>query len=499
MAEINIGVNLIEILTTGMYKDARTIFREYVQNSCDAIDKIGSGEIEITIESDTGYIRIEDNGCGIPASDFKETLRNIAQSEKSSAVDKGFRGIGKLCGLAYCDKLIFTATAKGENTANSMRFDAAKLQGNFYVGSKVSAYEMLSKVTDFSKHNVDVNSHGFKVELFGVNSADLLDAEKIIDYLSFVAPVPYSADFTFAEKIHAHAQSLGLKIDEYKITVNGKQVFKGYKNVIATRGFRDELFDVSFRNFYDGNNLLAWSWIGLTGFRGQIKGDIESRGLRLRKGNIQIGDESALQEFFTEIRGTYYFVGEVFAVSKDLIPNSQRDYFVPNGTRETFENSLREYFRELYRIYHTASEVNSAKKKIREYKDALDTFPIDSSKPLENIIRAKFKLIELGDKAKQSHCNIKHEISRACENPSDDLSRVVFYLTENVDEITIPRKRIAPPQSQLDGILSEIVSRIDSNGDTKKDFAAKILDAVCEGADNETREVILKKILEALR
>ena len=279
MAEINIGVNLIEILTTGMYKDARTIFREYVQNSCDAIDKIGSGEIEITIESDTGYIRIEDNGCGIPASDFKETLRNIAQSEKSSAVDKGFRGIGKLCGLAYCDKLIFTATAKGENTANSMRFDAAKLQGNFYVGSKVSAYEMLSKVTDFSKHNVDVNSHGFKVELFGVNSADLLDAEKIIDYLSFVAPVPYSADFTFAEKIHAHAQSIGLKIDEYKITVNGKQVFKGYKNVIATRGFRDELFDVSFRNFYDGNNLLAWSWIGLTGFRGQIKGDIDARAI----------------------------------------------------------------------------------------------------------------------------------------------------------------------------------------------------------------------------
>ena len=131
MADINIGVNLIEILTTGMYKDARTIYREYVQNSCDALDKIGGGKIEITIDADKGYICIEDDGCGISAADFEETLKNIAQSEKSSAVDKGFRGIGKLCGLAYCDKLIFTATAQGENISNSMHFDATNLQKNF--------------------------------------------------------------------------------------------------------------------------------------------------------------------------------------------------------------------------------------------------------------------------------------------------------------------------------------------------------------------------------
>lgn len=444
MAEINIGVNLIEILTTGMYKDARTIFREYVQNSCDAIDKIGSGEIEITIDSDTSYIRIEDTGCGIPALDFKDTLRDIASSSKKSAENKGFRGIGKLCGLAYCDELKFTSVSVGDIKACWMTFDAKKLRDNFYRGLKLSAHNALDNVIKSGDCAAEI-LHGFKVELFGVTNKELLDAQKIIEYLSCVAPVPYSRDFTFADKIRKHAQNLGLKIDEYKITVNGEPVFKGYRNALATRGFRDELFDVSFKNFYDGNNLLAWSWIGLTGFRGQIKGDIKSRGLRLRKSNIQIGGESALQDFFTEIRGTYYFVGEVFAVSKDLIPNSQRNYFVPNDTRETFENSLREYFLELYKIYHTASDINSAKKKIRDYRDALNNFPVDSSKPLENIIRAKFRLIELGDKAKQAHCNIKHEISRACENPSDDLSRVVIHLTENVDEITIPRKRIAPP------------------------------------------------------
>ena len=33
-----IGVNTLETLTTGMYKDSRVILREYIQNSCDQID-----------------------------------------------------------------------------------------------------------------------------------------------------------------------------------------------------------------------------------------------------------------------------------------------------------------------------------------------------------------------------------------------------------------------------------------------------------------------------
>ena len=45
------------------------------------------------------------------------------------------------------------------------------------------------------------------------------------------------------------------------------------------------------------------------------------RGLRLRKENIQIGDDDALQKLFKEDRGHHYFIGEVFAISKDLIPN----------------------------------------------------------------------------------------------------------------------------------------------------------------------------------
>lgn len=61
MAEYVFGANILENLTTGMYKSSQIIFREYIQNSCDAIDKAimlgilppSDGEINIWIDSDT--------------------------------------------------------------------------------------------------------------------------------------------------------------------------------------------------------------------------------------------------------------------------------------------------------------------------------------------------------------------------------------------------------------------------------------------------------------
>lgn len=39
MPEIRIGKTVIETLTSGMYEDARFVYREYIQNAADQIDK----------------------------------------------------------------------------------------------------------------------------------------------------------------------------------------------------------------------------------------------------------------------------------------------------------------------------------------------------------------------------------------------------------------------------------------------------------------------------
>lgn len=98
-----IGKDVIESLTLGMYEDCRFIYREYIQNSADQVDKAvaeklinaGEDEIHITINPEERCIVIEDNATGISSDKVVPILRNIAHSTKKRGEDKGFRGIGR--------------------------------------------------------------------------------------------------------------------------------------------------------------------------------------------------------------------------------------------------------------------------------------------------------------------------------------------------------------------------------------------------------------------
>ena len=158
-------------------------------------------------------------------------------------------------------------------------------------------------------------------------------------FRSFVAPVPYKNTFILRNKIYDYANSIGYHIDEYCVRVNGSQIFKEYTTKLkeqsgaALKNY-DEISRLEFKDFRDNSgNLIAWMWIGLSRFEKQIPSINHMRGLRVRSANIQLGNDDALQPLFKENRGNYYFVGEVFAASRNLIPNSQRNYFNENETR----------------------------------------------------------------------------------------------------------------------------------------------------------------------
>lgn len=392
MDEFVFGANILENLTTGMYKDSKVIYREYIQNACDQIDKaveVGilsstqEGKIEIFIFPENRSISIEDNATGIPEALFEKTLANIADSNKKAGTDKGFRGIGRLCGLAYCKELVFSSTAPGEDTISILRCDAEKMRDYLsrnVNGEKFTASEVLREIYKFShiKDKSKTQEHWFKVELNGIvdENTDLLDFNQVKNYLSFTTPVPYKNTFIYQSEIYSHAKELGYTIDEYSIKLNGEDIFKNYSTHFRTSEGDDEIFDVRFKDFRDKDgNLVMWLWFGLSCFKATIQKDCEMRGIRLRKANIQIGNEDAIQKLFKEERGQHYFVGELFAVSPDLIPNSQRDYFNENTTRVWFESELKRYFREtLYKTYYNGSTVNSSFKKIDEYQKKISEY-----------------------------------------------------------------------------------------------------------------------------
>ncbi len=384
------GANILENLTTGMYQDSRIIYREYIQNACDQIDKAiqqgilikGEEEIWIDLDPEKRTITITDNATGIGKNDFRRTLSNIADSDKKLGEDKGFRGIGRLCGLAYCSKLIFSSTAQGENVISKMTCDATKMRkmiNENELGNKHTAVEILKSINEFSEEDTkETDGHWFKVELININSenTDLLDSKGIKDYLSFVAPVPYKNSFIFRKKIYEHAKELGVSIDEYTVKLNGEQIFKEYKTNYKISKGEDEIFDIEFKDLYDKNKqLIAWLWVGISQFKAIIESKCLMRGIRLRKENIQIGNEDTLQYLFKEERGLHYFIGEVFGMSRDLIPNAQRDYFNENPARKDFEHYLKDYFDEvLHKVYHDGSAINSAYKKRDDAKEKSDSF-----------------------------------------------------------------------------------------------------------------------------
>jgi len=382
-----IGKNIIENLTTAMYENSFIIFREYIQNAADSIDKaIETGIIkdeealiDIVIEYGKRSIIINDNAMGIPADKFYKTLSDIADSEKDRSVDKGFRGIGRLGGLAYCDKLIFSSSFKGEDVKSTMVWDCTLLK-EILADTKEhpSASEVVDRLITCKQEKWDVNEHFFEVKLQGVilESDDLLNESKVIDYLQAVAPIPYINTFLFKSKIHVFVRQENLRVDEYKVLVNGNQLFKQYKNKLYegtedNKTAYDDVSDLEFKKFKDKNgNLLAWMWYGVTRYEKQIPIMNKMRGIRIRKENIQIGSEETLSypKFFREPRGNYYFIGELFVVDRELIPNARRDYFNTNRTLRDFEEKVKPVLnKDLYDLYHYANKVKKSFQRASDY------------------------------------------------------------------------------------------------------------------------------------
>jgi len=96
------GMYLLENLTTGMYNDPMSIYREYVQNAVDSIEishRLGSKKvrkININLDPRSKNIIFFDNGIGVESSTAEEILSSIGSSNKMDAGLRGFRGIGRL-------------------------------------------------------------------------------------------------------------------------------------------------------------------------------------------------------------------------------------------------------------------------------------------------------------------------------------------------------------------------------------------------------------------
>jgi len=123
--------------------------------------------------------------------------------------------------------------------------------------------------------------------------------------------------------------------------VNGEKVYKPYTDDVSTfRDGHDQIRDVKFHMLSDERRMLALAWLADLSFLGAVNPTALVDGVRVRSGNILIGDKNLLSEFYRESRFGSYMVGEIHVVDKGLIQNSRRDDFEDNDAKSDFYSSF---------------------------------------------------------------------------------------------------------------------------------------------------------------
>ena len=346
---IQVGKYTLESLTTGMYSDPKIIYREYIQNSVDALETAvemnlvepQGMRIDIVIDSESSYISIQDNGTGISKVSAVSTLMNIGSSKKRHTNNRGFRGIGRLGGMSYCDQLVFTTSAEGENVRSIVSFDCKKLRQLLVPGANedMDLATVLASVTETKIEEERKERHYFTVELFGVSGfSDLLNIDIARSYISQVAPLPYRIrQFIYSTDLHQFLSDNGYALEEFPIFVGESRaelepVYKPNRHRYhSDRNKRknDEILSLETFSVVIDNELYALGWYGTCNWLGSLS-EHEISGIRVRKGNILIGDNHTLDSIFREARFNSWTQGELFVVTDKLIPNARRDDFEQN-------------------------------------------------------------------------------------------------------------------------------------------------------------------------
>lgn len=387
---IHFGKNIISILTSGMYIHPEFLFREYIQNAADQIDKDRGKEdsderIRIYLDANNREIRIEDNATGIPNKDVHRILGNIAASEKVAGTDKGMFGIGRLGGLSYCETLVFETSYRGENTATIMTWDAKKLLDILPKSSiQTDAATLISSVISTSTCTADTKSHYFKVILKNIPErfSFLLDKERVLNYLRMTAPVKVDERrFSDYGKVREFLRTNNIsEPPTYRVFLNDEEIRKPYHTFTdaPARTDKQKIKKIETKIFTnEEGHIQAWAWVGIRDFSEGttvIKQDCVFRAIRLRLHNIQIGGEDTLTDLYNEDRAAKYFVGEIHVLDTKLTPNARRDYFEHTPEFDCFQNQVRAFLNKLFKQVRNDSQLSSVRKQIKTQEGIIAAF-----------------------------------------------------------------------------------------------------------------------------
>ena len=411
---ILVGKDILELLSSSMYVNPLTIYREYVQNAVDSIDEAielgelpnaSAGRIDIVLDHIQRRSVVRDNGIGLNEDEFVQRMTSFGASRKRGTSARGFRGVGRLAGLGYCQELVFRTRAKGAKRVLEVKWDCKSLKRLLLAEDFEGNLEDLVKQTVSVKW-ADTDDHPerfFEVEIIRprrIRGDSLLNELEIGTYLAQVGPCPFNPRFSFSDEIREILSPIGAPSSEYQIYLNESTspIYRPYLDKILfseTRVSRPRGIEEISISGIDGN-LAATGWILHHDYQGAIPTHLGIKGLRARVGNIQVGNDRIFSGVFPEERFCSWTVGEVHLTDKKILPNGRRDDFEPNNQIANVINHLSPYGFEIARRCRRSSQIRN-RRKIFEFT--------------EQKLMNKFEIVEQGAISKAAERILRQEIS----------------------------------------------------------------------------------------
>jgi Histidine kinase-, DNA gyrase B-, and HSP90-like ATPase len=354
----------VVILSNELYPRKLEVVREYIQNASDAIDSFAriadilgdtsAPQIKISIQGRS--LLLWDNGIGMDAEEIAK-LRRIAYSEKRQGEEAGYKGIGRLAGIAVASKLLISSTSYGDPKLHKFEFRAREFQDDISTkkreGLQEAATLVINRHTTISHFDVDPEEHYTLVELRDIDEAyaELLDPARLRDFIGEIAPVDFAPEFKHAHRI---STNLFKNVPDYSpkavwLTTAAGERIQVYKPYIDSMMLSDpEFIDIVDP---DDGRMIAYCWCTTRGkeMLGGIRpagnkfvvpgGSPEERkrlaGLVYKLFGFSIGDRNLpLRTLWKkDYTRPLWFTGEIHIVDKKIKPTTDRSDFIDNEPR----------------------------------------------------------------------------------------------------------------------------------------------------------------------
>ena len=435
MAKDNIGAGILNIITESLYDKPIVVFREYVQNCADSLSatmqSVDKKVLSCKIWSENNNLFFLDNGNGIDEDKFLSEMRKIAYSGKKRTVHIGYKGIGRLSGISYCEKLIFInivsykkkhyqvysidcckySEIKKRDDYNALSFDELMDQIGVFDDKVTNNFEKrIIKLLNDYKDMFLKRDKGFLVIMEGFNSIleQLMSEKTFFGELGWLLPVNFEEEL-YETKQQKLFEELSKTNDDGLVPAMGFDIYynnKLIKRPITSAMLRDYTCICDFKYA-----------VGFHTFR-QNKFVIEKgnyfAGIRIYIDNMLLCDEAELIPILREYGLLEHSVNElvqsvraigavIYITDKINISANARRTFIEVTNEETldFLGRLAEFIERIYKARYALSKYSSGKKNQELEKGKLDELRQKANEGLRDLAEEEIKVDNEEDGRKQ--------------------------------------------------------------------------------------------------